>query len=462
MQLAIKRTATLWLAAAMGFNSLFFGATVVTLSLKGDSVKRAFSEGFRLTSGFGFLHFLWDRPGKDSWDPMLRAYQTQERQPDSDLYRVFFVEKIKFQYPPSSLLFFDILPRRLTMPEGDEACSGPFLRLIRWASLAGALLTVLASTAVLEISLARLNARGMDRPIERAIRIGLALIVGLSFYPLTRAYLLGQIQVFLDALVALGLLCHVLGRPALSGALLGACCLVKPQYGVLLIWSLLRRNGRFTLGYALVLGIGGVAAIARFGLMNHLRYLEVLRTISRQGEVYWANQSINGLFNRFLENGDPVRWSPNAFAPFHPLISAITLISSIMILAIALLPWVSRRLPMDRTIDLMTILAASTMASPVAWEHHYGVYLPIFAGLLPIILQSWPLGRLTTPVFASSYLAMANVFNRPEVLFQNRWLGLAGSHLFLGALMVFGLLLAIRISGLSVDPALKPNPLARS
>jgi len=450
MQRPITRTVSFWLAAAIAFNSLFFLAVATTLSLRGNPVQKAFKDGLNLTAGLGFLygrHFIRGRPGTDSWGPMLRAYQTWEGQPDGDLYRIFFAENIKFQYPPSSLLLFDVLPRWLTRPEGDLTCNGSFRELIRWSSVGAALLTALASAAVLEVSLARQGAGRLERPYWKALRIALAVVLGLTFYPLTQAYRLGQIQVFLDALVALGLLCHLLGRPALSGALLGACCLVKPQYGVLLLWSLMRRHWRFTLGYAAMLVSGLIVSVGRFGLHNHLRYLEVLRAISRQGEVYWANQSVNGLMNRLLENGDPVRWSATAFAPFHPAIYAITLISSIAILALALVPWGTRRQPLDGTIDLMTMLAAATMASPVSWEHHYGVFLPIFAALLPIVIHSGPLGRVTAPAFALSYLAMANVFNRPDLMFRNRWLGLAGSHLFFGALILFGLLLAIRVSG---------------
>jgi alpha-1,2-mannosyltransferase len=447
MQRPFARTVSFWLAAAIAFHGAFIVAVATVRGLRGVPVEKALDDGLDLTAGLGFLDLIRFRPGTDSWGPMLRAYQTSEGRPDGDLYRIFFADHVKFQYPPSSLLVFDVLPRRLTRPDGERPCNGSFMRLIRWSSVGAALLTALASAAILEVSLARLGAGRLERPSGKAIRIALAVLVGLTFYPLARAYRLGQIQVFLDALVALGLLCHLLGRPALGGALLGACCLVKPQYTVLLLWGAMRRQWRFTLGYAAVLVSGMIASIARFGLHDHLRYLEVLRAIARQGEVYWPNQSVNGLVNRLLENGDPVEWSATAFAPFHPAIYAITLISSIAILALALVPWGARRRPFDGTIDLMAVLAASTMASPVAWEHHYGVFLPIFAALLPIAIHSRPLGRMTAPAFAASYLAMANVFNRPDLIFRNRWLGLAGSHLFFGALIVFGLLLAVRAGG---------------
>jgi hypothetical protein len=39
---------------------------------------------------------------------------------------------------------------------------------------------------------------------------------------------------------------------------------------------------------------------------------------------------------------------------------------------------------------------------------------------------------------------MAEVMLRPELIFRNRWAGLAGSHLFFGVLLLFALLLVLR------------------
>ena len=64
---------------------------------------------------------------------------------------------------------------------------------------------------------------------------------------------------------------------------------------------------------------------------------------------------------------------------------------------------------------------------------------------------------MTPYAFAASYLAMANVFNRPDLFFRNRWLGLAGSHLFFGALILFGLLLVVRVGGRRRANALRPR-----
>jgi len=92
------------------------------------------------------------------------------------------------------------------------------------------------------------------------------------------------------------------------------------------------------------------------------------------------------------------------------------------------------------------MLVASTMASPIAWHHHYGIFVPMFATALPALMYVRPLGRATAPLFLLSYVAIANCMPNPEGLFWSRWLGLAGSHVFFGGLIFFGLLLALRVT----------------
>ena len=58
------------------------------------------------------------RQGVDSLAPMIRVYHDNVTDPTKSLYHVFFVEGIEFQYPPSSLLVFDLLPASFTMAGG--------------------------------------------------------------------------------------------------------------------------------------------------------------------------------------------------------------------------------------------------------------------------------------------------------------------------------------------------------
>ena len=270
----------------------------------------------------------------------------------------------------------------------------------------------------------------------------LSLALGFSFYPLIKGHYHGQVQVFLGCLVAFAILFDVLGREALAAACLGVCALVKPQWGIVLVWALLRRRWRFAAIFGAVVAAGCAISIARFGLRDHLRYLDVLRAIGSTGEVFWPNQSFNGLLNRLLGNGDPIEFQAYAFPPSNAVVKALTMLTSLGLLGLAL--WPGRRGTGRRADDLGLALVAATMASPVAWEHHYGAFLPVLAVATPELAQSRPLGRATAPLLAFAYVAIANVFLRPEILFANRALGVLGSHLFFGALAFFALLIALR------------------
>src|SRR5258708_36733995 len=47
-----------------------------------------------------------------------------------------------------------------------------------------------------------------------------------------------------------------------------------------------------------------------------------------------------------------------------------------------------------------------TMASPIAWEHHYGIIFPIFAALLASVIGH----RTRLLLLAVSYVVMSNFF----------------------------------------------------
>jgi len=187
-------------------------------------------------------------------------------------------------------------------------------------------------------------------------------------------------------------------------------------------------------------------SIWRFGLHDHVRYLDVLKFLSRRGETYWPNQSVNGLVNRFIGNGDAVNWMENDFPPYMSGVYLASVVSAAVLMLTVL--WSQRRacqLPRvtyANTVATALMIAAATIGSPVAWEHHYGTFLAMFALALPAALGAQPWGRWTGMLTGLSYVAMSNALLRPELIFRNHVLGLAGSHLFFGALLLFGLLLS--------------------
>lgn len=440
-----------WLAVTLVVNFALTAAVFMSITIAKGLTAQTFRRAVGSTAPFQILRLL-EISGADSWTPMIAAYQHKIQDPASDLYAVFFVDRVKFQYPPSSLLIFDLVPRSMLDLTDVTQLVGPLKRLLDMLSQMAAIVTILASVVILEVGVRRLASPRPAAPARVGVSIAFSLALGLTFYPLLFAHDLGQIQVFLNALLALAVLFFMIGRTALAGVCLGLCCLVKPQYGLILLWSVLRRQWRFALGVAGVLVPGLAVSIARFGLADHLRYLDVVRELSRVGETLWFNQSINGLLNRFLGNGSPLRM-PSAYPPYHPLVYALTTVSSIAILVLALRPRRNATGDGAPAIDLLLALVAITIASPIAWIHHYGAFLAIFAAAAPALLSARPLGRATVPVFAFSYVATANLLVWPEIIFRNRWLGVAGSHVLFGSLALFGLLLALRDGGAGALPS---------
>ena len=75
------------------------------------------------------------------------------------------------------------------------------------------------------------------------------------------------------------------------------------------------------------------------------------------------------------------------------------------------------------------------MASPIAWEHHYGITLPLFALVLPSALheKNRIIVVLVSYVLVATFVASAN-------LLADTWLNICQSTLFAGAVLLLWLL----------------------
>lgn len=236
-------------------------------------------------------------------------------------------------------------------------------------------------------------------------------------------------------------LAFLAGRPATSGTLAGLACLIKPPLGLLVVWGLLRGQRRFVAGWLVVTSLGGALSLALYGLANHLDYLEVLSFLGRHGESFHHNQSFNGLLHRMLGNGDNRVWE-NAFPPFHPFVYAATLVSSLALIGAALF-WRRREAAPAPGIDLAIVIVSVTMASPIAWTHHYAVLLPLFALALPEALRVRD-GRSThLALLAVSYLLVANTYRAVNQLAETP-VNFLQSYVLLGGLLFLYLLYRLR------------------
>lgn len=380
--------------------------------------------------------FLQPHTIDDSWMPMAVALEVTRGPHASDIFQeVFFERQIKFQYPPSSLLalepfaFFNVLDARV---------------LNGLNSLLVALNALLLARFAYRLFERRRESSGM-LPDRRWAAL-IAICVGFSFFPIVQAHNLGQIQTWVDLFVSAACLLWLEDRKRWAGVAIGLACLLKPQLGLFLPWALVFRRWDFALGLVLLLLPFELLSIARYGLQNHLSYLDVLSHLSRHGESFQYNQSMNGLLHRLLFNGCNIcpPGQPTPLPPFHPVVHYATLASSMVLLALSLAPAL---LSWKKPASLLAFCLGTlcfTMASPVAWYHHYGVVLPAFMVALhsllgkPAFAQRWR--RVALGMLAGAWVLVSNQIGVFNLLENSRW-NVLQSHLFLGAVMLLVVLL---------------------
>ena len=350
---------------------------------------------------------------------MATAVRFAAENPGASIYEeVFFRQGMKFQYPPSALLFTSRLER-------------PTLHTISWLAV---WITVLVSVYLFDRGLRAAGYVPQGRA-DAVLRLAIAAALALTFYPLVKAYSLGQIQTWIDALFAV-LVVMWTRRPAVSGACLGLMCLIKPQFALIAVWALVRRQWRFAAVCGAVVLAGLAISLAAYGFLSHVDYVRVLRHISERGETFYPNQSFNGLFNRLLFNGPNLEWQETTFAPPNRIVQAGTTIAALVLVAAA---WLApRRGSHARIFDLAIIAVTGTVVSPVAWEHHYGVMLPLFAATAGELLRLKPFGAYTPPALIVAFVLTGQFFQPAQRLAATPF-NVLQSYVLFGALLMLAL-----------------------
>jgi len=383
----------------------------------------------RSTSADYVRKFASKIAGVDSWQPMQLAIDHVRAGLSGSIYSsLFFQQRIKFQYPPSSLLLMDLSESALGNPVSVVA-----LNTVSWLCVLA--LCALAPAIYLAV-LKRLNPDLWSRSTR--LHLGLQscalFFMSLGFYPVTKGFYLGQIQTWLTCLFAGAVLAWVAGFEAISGVLIGLIITVKPQLAVLLVWGAIQRRRKFLVGSVSVVLVLEALSLSRYGIRNQLDYLSVLSYLSSHGESFYANQSVNGMLARMLRVGPNTEWAATGFPPFNAVVYYGTLATSSVTIALALFWKRKDNAPQSMLVKFLVASLLVTMASPIAWEHHYGILVPIFAALLPIFLKpnsncGWLVG------LAGSYLATSNCFLFTNLAANTRW-NFIQSYSFGGAVLL--------------------------
>ncbi len=385
----------------------------------------------------------------DSWTPMIESLTYFDKNPRGPVYDSMLFKKLsKFIYPPSSLLIFDLPHRILDVPYWTIA---HWLDLI---SLFGVLLIGIVSAAIL-INLLKnqqFEKFRITTKFETATVYFVTCLLTILFYPITFSYIIGQIQTLLVLFVALSILCWQLDKKYLSGILIGIICLIKPQLILLLVWAIIRKQWKMIMGSLIVIIPFLFISIAFYGLENHIEYLSVLSFLSHHGETYYPNQSVNGLMNRLLFNGPNLTWMSGGYPPYSPIVYATTMISTILLILPALFWNYKKRNP--DVMDMSLLILTATIASPIAWEHHYGIVLPIFMVIIPFAAYFYGNKKWALLILSFGFALVAQFIVIVKQFADSR-LNILQSYLLFGACIILAFL--YRLIYLEKKAGTQPN-----
>jgi len=268
---------------------------------------------------------------------------------------------LPFTYSPFAALFFT--PLLLLNSTGA-----------RWVFTLGSLVSYLVVVGVLGWRL-RLPRR----------HVVLVALAGMALEPLVRTMLLGQVNLYLMAVVVVD--CLVI-RSSHRGWLVGLAAGIKVVPGVFVLYFLLQRDWRSALraacGFLVTVAIGAVVAP-----QDSLRYWTGgLFEISHWGPVSVVdgkNQSLIGQLARISHNPSPL------------MVTGLVLFVSGLVLGIAA---ARRQLRIGDDVAALTAVAVGgLLASPLSWTHHWVWAVP--AIMVLVSRSHWVTAWLLGLVFAA-------------------------------------------------------------
>jgi hypothetical protein len=235
---------------------------------------------------------------------------------------------------------------------------------------------------------------------------GAVVVALLAFYPSRWALVCVQAQLLVNLVLAAALLAYGRGWRGSCGVLLGLASVLKPHFALLSVFGLLRREWLVTFACIGTVGVAAGVTVAILGWEPWTTYVERVVPPMSQGYAMEANQSLLGLLRRWV--GDDPSFT---VTPISPSVRVLGLVGSAALLIAAVVPRGRRAQPpvsdgtrmRMRSVDLGVAALAIMLASPIAWEHHFGWTIVLFAACYGLVERH---GRAIRIVLGVSYVIL--------------------------------------------------------
>lgn len=239
-----------------------------------------------------------------------------------------------------------------------------FTPLARLSFQSVALLWTIASVVVL-VALTVAICRLVALPIAPFWCWTLALLLP-AWYPVWHHLHVGQLTIFLLALLLAALIAWRRGAHTLAGILVALATLIKMFPGFLLLYLLVRRQWRVVVAAAATaLTIIGLQSLADPTLWPRY-FLEVAPANAADWQAAFGNGSLAGLTGRLLIGGPeiaPLLYRPALEPLLRYLLQGLALAWFVWVL------WTRRHAPPDTVGEYGLALIAALLLSPITWEH---------------------------------------------------------------------------------------------
>lgn len=212
----------------------------------------------------------------------------------------------------------------------------------------------------------------------------LALIV-VGTRPISSGIVNGQISIVLLGLMTAAWLASERGDTRTEGLCVGLLCLIKPFYGLFLLYWLWQRRFRLISLAVATMVVGTLVGLALVGIQEYVTWVVLLNHVNWQAHP--ANASIWGIAARLFDVRQTT--APPQVTPLHV---SIALRVAAQMVGVCVVGWVTlRAIAHDRRpAAVYAVLGyAGVLLSPLGWVYYLLVPLPPLLSLWSDDLNGW-------------------------------------------------------------------------